>query len=143
MSHADCTHEPTASARSRCREGLPANVNLIRKAAKPGLYVIEISLGVIKVGLSEDTDRRIATHIRNARGLGADPYRYEPVPCAEHLLRLAETTAHRVVRSMGGIAQAHTPEVFTGVYFNDVLLKVMAVVDLVNYFDGAVDRLTP
>jgi hypothetical protein len=122
---------------------LPAGVSLTRQAAKPGLYVIEISLGVIKVGLSEDTDRRIATHIRNARGLGADPYRYESIPCAEHLLRLAESTAHRVVRAMGGIAQAHTPEVFTGVYFNPVLLKVMSVVDLVNYFDDAVDRLTP
>jgi hypothetical protein len=121
---------------------LPQGVSLVREAGKPGLYVIEISLGVIKVGLSEDTDRRIQTHIRHARGLGADPYRYEPVPCAQHLLRLAESTAHRVVRNMGGVAQTHTPEVFSGVYFNDVLLKVMAVVDLVNYFDGAVDRLT-
>lgn len=107
-----------------------------------GIYVIEISTGVIKVGLSEDTDRRIATHIRNARGLGADPYRYEVVSCPEDLLRYAERAAHKVTRRLGGVAQPHTPEVFTGVYFNQVLLAVMRAVELTLEYEAALDRLS-
>lgn len=107
----------------------------------PGIYVIEVRHGVVKVGLSGDTDRRIATHLRNARGLGADPYRWQVIPCPEQLLRPAERAAHRAVTGMGGTAQARTPEVFADVYYNPVLDQVRGTVQDVIEHAAAVERL--
>lgn len=102
--------------------------------ANAGIYVIEVSHGVVKVGQSADTDRRISTHLRNARGLGADPYRHAVIPCPPELLREAEKAAHTAVHNIGGNAQARTPEVFTGVYYNPVLNTVRdAVNDVVEH----------
>jgi hypothetical protein len=96
-----------------------------------GIYVIEVQHGVVKVGLSADTDRRIGTHLRNARGLGADPYRWHTITCPATLLREAEKAAHTAVRALGGHPQARTPEVFTGVYYNPALQAVQDAVTAV------------
>lgn len=109
--------------------------------ATSGIYVIEVQHGVVKVGLSGDTDRRISTHLRNARGLGADPYRWHVVPCPEGLLRPAERAAHAAVRGVGGSPQARTPEVFSGVYYNAALVAVQAAVGGVAETAAALDRL--
>lgn len=143
MSHAQCNHPSTSEDRARCRASSSGwQGPRINTTAVSGIYVIEISIGVIKVGLSEDTDRRIATHIRNARGLGADPYRFEVVRCPEDLLRHAERAAHKVTRGLGGVVQSHTPEVFTGVYFNPVLLAVMRAVELTLEYEAALEALS-
>lgn len=109
--------------------------------ATSGIYVIEVSHGVVKVGMSGDTDRRIATHLRNARGLGADPYRWLVIDCPTHLLRDAERAAHAAVRGIGGQAQARTPEVFTDVYFNPAWAAVNTAVDRVVKTEAALNRL--
>jgi hypothetical protein len=106
-----------------------------------GIYVIEVSHGVVKVGLSADTDRRIATHLRNARGLGADPYRWHVIPCPADVLREAERAAHTAVRAAGGSAQARTPEVFTGVYYTPALAAAQAAVEQVVARAAALSRL--
>ena len=106
-----------------------------------GIYVLEVQLGVIKVGLSGDTDRRIGTHLRNARSIGADPYRWQVVPCPAALLRDAERAAHAAVLKLGGQPQARTPEVFGSVYYNDVLSTVQMAVSEVVEYAAALDRL--
>lgn len=91
-----------------------------------GLYVIELGPDTIKVGRSGNVDKRLATHLRHARGHGMDPYRYSGVPCPEHLLVRAEREAHAAVRANGG-EPTRSPEVFAGVYFNPVLALVQTV----------------
>jgi len=109
--------------------------------AVPGIYVIEVQHGVVKVGLSGDTERRISTHLRNARGLGADPYRWLVIDCPNHLLREAERAAHAAVRGIGGTPQARTPEVFTDVYFNPAWEAARGAVAVVVETDAALARL--
>ena len=109
--------------------------------ATTGIYVIEVSHGVIKIGMSADTDRRISTHLRNARGLGADPYRHAVVECPSELLREAEKAAHAAARAIGGTAQARTPEVFCDVFYNPALAAVRVAVTGVIEHAEALARL--
>ncbi len=84
----------------------------------PGIYVIEVQRGVIKVGMSKDTDARIATHLRNARGLGQDPYRYTAIEVPAELLRSVERRCHAAMLASGAEAAPRSPEVFSGTNFS-------------------------
>lgn len=102
--------------------------------ASPGIYVIEMSHGLVKVGRSQDTDTRIKTHLRNARSVGHDPYRYKVLPVPDELLVVAEREAHAAVRAAGGVASARANEVFSGVYYNPALMVAQrAVGELLEY----------
>jgi hypothetical protein len=109
--------------------------------ATPGIYVIELTPHQIKVGLSKDTDKRLATHLRNARGLGHDPYRYRAFEVPEHLLRLTEKKAHKAILIAGGVSAPRSPEVFTGVYYNPVLSLVERVCLDICEYESAIERL--
>lgn len=105
-------------------------------AITPGLYVIELGPDSVKVGRSGNVEKRLATHLRHARGHGLDPYRYSGVPCPEHLLVRAEREAHLAVQAAGG-QSTRSPEVFAGVYYNPALTVVgRAVADLLAYEDA-------
>lgn len=97
--------------------------------ANPGVYVIEVRQGLVKVGRSQDTDTRIRTHLRNARSIGADPYRYKVIPVPVELLVVAEREAHAAVRALGGSSSARADEVFAEVYYNPALAAVQGAVD--------------
>jgi len=101
-----------------------------------GLYVFEIGPDTVKVGRSGNVDKRLATHLRHARGHGLDPYRYAAVPCPDHLLVRAEREAHNAVRAAGG-QDTRSPEVFAGVYYNPVLATVQNVVDDLTAYEEA------
>lgn len=102
-------------------------------AVTPGLYVIELGPDSVKVGRSGNVDKRLATHLRHARGHGLDPYRYIGVPCPDRLLVRAEREAHLAVQAAGG-QPTRSPEVFASVYYNPALVVVQAVVaELVAY----------
>jgi hypothetical protein len=108
----------------------------------PGIYVIEVRQGVVKVGRSQDTDTRIKTHIRNARSVGQDPYRYRVLPVPEDLLVVAERDAHRAVRELGGQPSARATEVFTDVYYNPALAVVTEAVEGLMGYVLAKERLS-
>jgi hypothetical protein len=105
-----------------------------------GIYVIELGPDTVKVGRSGDVDKRIATHLRHARGHGLDPYRYAAIPAPPELLCQAERECHGAVRTMGG-QETRSPEVFAGVHYNPVLMLVNRVVGEVSAYAASLARL--
>lgn len=106
-----------------------------------GIYVIELAHGSIKVGRSGNVEKRLATHLRHARGHGLDPYRFDSFPVEPHLLNQAERECHQAVAAAGGAAAPHSPEVFSGVYYSPVRDLVQRTVTDINEHAAALARL--
>lgn len=80
-----------------------------------GIYVIQMSEDLVKVGRSEDMESRCRQHLRNARSVGLSPGSPVHVACSKGNLVRAERESHRRVRESGGVRSGGSPEVFSGV----------------------------
>lgn len=90
-----------------------------------GLYVIEISGQTVKVGRSNDTDRRISQHRDSARSLGFVLTKTAVVAVPEDILPQAEWIALNGVRSLDLVSATESPEAFLG-DFQVILMKVQS-----------------